>query len=44
MNKKEVEAMKKHWADKFILRHLFWFLVLPHQFEQWLKEVEATHE
>lgn len=25
----------KHWADKPILRHLFWFLVLPHQARQW---------
>ena len=25
---------KKHWADKIIARHLFWFLVLPHQLKQ----------
>jgi hypothetical protein len=29
-------AEKKHWADKPILRDLFWFKVLPHQFKQWL--------
>jgi hypothetical protein len=26
----------KHWADKPILRQLFWFLVLPHQAKQWV--------
>jgi hypothetical protein len=29
--------MNKHWADKFLLRDLFWFLVLPFQAKQWLK-------
>lgn len=29
----------KHWADKPILRDLFWFLTLPHSLKQYLKEV-----
>ena len=28
---------EKHWADKPVLRSLFWFLVLPYQFNQYLK-------
>lgn len=28
----------RHWADKFILRDLLWFLVLPHRLAQWVKE------
>lgn len=28
---------KKHWADKPILRHLFWFVVLPYKLGQHLE-------
>ena len=28
----------KHWADKFILRDLFWFLVMPYNFGLWMAE------
>ncbi len=35
--------MKAHWADKFILRDLFWFLVLSHRFRCWLDE-KRKHE
>lgn len=28
----------KHWADKPILRHLFWFLVIPHNLGEWVWE------
>jgi hypothetical protein len=27
---------REHWADRPILRDLFWFLVLPHQLKQHL--------
>lgn len=30
--------MTKHWADKPILRDLFWFLVLPFQWKQWARK------
>lgn len=37
--------MKNHILDKFILRDLFWFIVLPYQFKQWLeKNREALDE
>jgi hypothetical protein len=30
--------MKKHWLDKPILRDLFWFIVVPHQYKMWVWE------
>lgn len=27
-----------HWADKPVLRDLFWFLVLPYRLRVWLRE------
>ena len=27
--------MKNHYLDKPILRHLFWFIVLPYRLKQW---------
>lgn len=28
---------KTHWADKPVLRDLFWFLVLPYRLENYIK-------
>lgn len=36
--------MRKHWADKPILRELFWFLVLPHNFGEWMRQRRARKE
>lgn len=33
--------MKKHILDKPILRDLFWFIVLPHDFKMWLEHEKA---
>lgn len=30
--------MKKHVLDKFIIRELFWFVVLPYRFKVWQEE------
>jgi len=35
---------KTHWADKPVLRDLFWFVVLPYQFEQYIKEHFGAEE
>ena len=35
--------MNKHILDKPILRNLFWFIVLPYDFKQWLKEYDKAH-
>jgi hypothetical protein len=32
--------MKRHWADRYILRDLFWFLVLPSRLASWMREVK----
>lgn len=32
--------MSKHFLDKPILRGWFWFIVLPYNLKQWLKEKE----
>lgn len=36
--------VKKHWADKPILRDFFWFLVLPYQFGQFLQSRSAAEQ
>lgn len=33
----ETSDAKKYWADRFILRELFWDLVLPYNF---MREIE----
>ncbi len=30
--------MKKHILDKFIIRELFWFIILPYKFKVWKNE------
>jgi len=36
--------IEKHWADKPILRDLFWFLVLPYRLKQWLRADSQINE
>jgi len=38
------EVNKKHWADKPLLRHFFWFLVLPYQFKQYLAALKEKDQ
>lgn len=32
--------MKKHFLDKFILRELFWFIVIPYRLREFIKTQE----
>lgn len=41
LRKADHGRLAKHWADKPVLRDIFWFLVLPHQFKQWQERSTA---
>lgn len=39
----KMREASKHWADKPVLRQLFWFLTLPFSLKQYLKKKEENN-